>query len=206
MGIKRSLANQDAIPPVGLGDSLFSQTQQRVLGLLFGQPSRSFFGNEVIAMTGSGSGAVQRELKRLTESGLVTSKWVGNQRHFQANSSSPIFSELAQIVQKTFGLTYPIREALEPLRGEIQFAFVFGSVAARRDVAASDIDLMVVSSRLTSADLIPVLLPVEAHLGRSINPMIYSPEEYREKLAQQNPFLIRVMEQDKLWIVGSEGD
>ncbi|MDA0892121.1 MAG: hypothetical protein O3C15_07350 [Proteobacteria bacterium] len=82
---------------VSLSDALFTTTQQRVLALLFGQPDRSFFANEVIGLTGSGSGAVQRELKRLTDSGLVTSKRIGNQRHFQANRAAPIFSELSAI-------------------------------------------------------------------------------------------------------------
>ena len=67
---------------ISLSDALFTTTQQRVLALLFGQPNRSFFGNELISMTGSGSGAVQRELKRLSDSGLVLSKKIGNQRHF----------------------------------------------------------------------------------------------------------------------------
>jgi DNA-binding MarR family transcriptional regulator len=66
-----------------LGDALFSSTQQRVLGLLFGQPNRSFYANELIALAGSGSGAVQREVKRLAESGLVTVVRMGKQKHYQ---------------------------------------------------------------------------------------------------------------------------
>jgi predicted transcriptional regulator len=100
----------------GLGSVLFTNTQQRVLACLFGQPERSYFANELINLTGAGSGAVQRELKRLSECGLVTSEMRGNQRHFQANPQSPIFQELVQIVQKTFGLAHPIREALAPYR------------------------------------------------------------------------------------------
>lgn len=52
-----------------LADALFSTTQQRVLGLIFGQPGRSFYANELMALTGGGSGAVQRELARLAHSG-----------------------------------------------------------------------------------------------------------------------------------------
>ena len=77
-----------------MADALFSATQQRVLGLLFGQPQRSFFTSELIALAGGGSGAVQRELRRLEESGLVTLSRVGNQKHYQANADAPIFVEL----------------------------------------------------------------------------------------------------------------
>jgi hypothetical protein len=99
MGIKAE--SSTAVQRTSLSAALFSNTQQRVLGLLFGQPQRSFFATELIGLSGGGSGAVQRELKRLDESGLVTVKRLGNQKHYQANPQSPIFSELCGIVQKT---------------------------------------------------------------------------------------------------------
>ncbi len=83
-----------------LADALFTGTQQRVLGLLFGQPTRSFYANELIGLAGAGSGAVQRELARLTQSGLLTVRPVGNQKHYQANPDSPLFAELCSIAQK----------------------------------------------------------------------------------------------------------
>ena len=124
-----------------LADALFSATQQRVLGFLFGQPDRSFYATELIGLVGAGSGAVQRELARLQKSGLVTVSRLGTQKHYQANPQSPIFEELRDITQKTVGLAQPLREALAPLAPRITAAFVFGSVAKRSDTAASDIDV-----------------------------------------------------------------
>ncbi len=86
-----------------LADALLTGTQQRVLGLLFGQPARSFYANELIGLAGTGSGAVQRELARLTRSGLLTVRPVGNQKHYQANPDSPLFAELCSIAQKALG-------------------------------------------------------------------------------------------------------
>ena len=88
-------------PHTSLASALFSGTQQRVLGLLFGQPDRSFYATELIHLAGVGSGAVQRELARLAHSGLVTVKPVGNQKHYQANPGSPIYEELCGVVRKT---------------------------------------------------------------------------------------------------------
>lgn len=99
MGIRAKTSA--AVQHTSLSAALFSNTQQRVLGLLFGQPERSFFATELIGLSGGGSGAVQRELKRLDESGLVTVKRVGSQKHYQANPQSPIFTELCSIVHKT---------------------------------------------------------------------------------------------------------
>src|SRR5215470_16546068 len=88
-----------------LADALFTSTQQRVLGLLFGQPDRSYYATELIALTGAGSGAVQRELARLVGSALITVRPIGNQKHYQANPDSPLFHELSSIAQKITRLT-----------------------------------------------------------------------------------------------------
>src|SRR3546814_17654240 len=90
-----------------LSDALFSGTKQRVLGILYGQPARSFYANELISLAASGSGAVQRELATLTHSGLVTVKSVGNQKHYQANTDSPIFPDLCAKIE-----TEPCRERM----------------------------------------------------------------------------------------------
>jgi len=191
-------------PLASLADALFSSTQQRVLGYLFGQPERSFFANELIGLVGAGSGAVQRELKRLAESGLVTVTRRGNQKHFQANPASPIFDELCAIARKTFGLAGPLREALAQLAEQIDAAFVYGSVAKKSDTAASDIDLMVVSDSLTYADLFGALEEVAGKLGRPVNPTVYSRAELARRVGEGNAFVMRVLAQPKLWLIGDE--
>jgi predicted nucleotidyltransferase len=188
----------------GLASALFSGTRQRVLGLLFGQPSRSFYASELIQRVGSGSGAVQRELANLVQSGLVTVRPVGNQKHFQANPASPIFAELCGIVQKTTGLADPLREALGPLADRIAAAFVYGSVAKQADTAASDIDLMILGDDLTYGDVFGALESASATLGRTVNPTILSRTELARRLANQESFLTRVLQQPKVWIIGGE--
>jgi predicted nucleotidyltransferase len=190
----------------GLADALFSTTQQRVLGLLFGQPERSFYTAELISLAGAGSGAVQRELARLEQSGLVTARRLGNQKHYQANPDSPLFAELSGIARKTVGLAEPLRDALRTFAPRIDAAFVFGSVAKRKDTAASDIDLMIVSDRLTYADAFEALEAVGSRLGRTVNPTVYSRREFGKRRKDGNAFLTRVLAQPKLWILGSEDD
>jgi predicted nucleotidyltransferase len=188
----------------GLADALFTTTQQRVLGFLFGQPDRSFYGNELISLTGAGSGAVQRELARLEQSGLVTVQRIGTQKHYRANPESPLFEELCAISRKSFGLAEPIRKALRPLAADIAAAFVFGSVAKKQDTAASDIDLMVVSDTLTYPDLFGALEPLHEVLRRSVNPHVYTRRQLTKHIKDGNSFVTRVLEQPKVWIYGSE--
>src|SRR2546427_7849675 len=116
MGMKRARLKQPpAAPPPGLAGALFAKVQQRVLGVLFGNPARSFYANEVIGLARSGTGAVQRELERLEASQLVTVKRVGKQKHYQANAASPVFDELRSLVLKTTGLADVLRAALAPV-------------------------------------------------------------------------------------------
>ena len=189
-----------------LADALFSGTQQRVLGLIFGQPRRSFYATELIGLTGGGSGAVQRELARLSQSGLVTIHPVGNQKHYQANPDSPIYAELCGIAQKTVGLAEPLREALAPLAKKIAAAFVYGSVAKRQDTAASDIDLMLISDTLGYADVFAVLEDVGARLGRPVNPTLMTRKELAKRVAGDSSFVTRVLAQPKLWLIGGDDD
>ncbi|MBI3147906.1 MAG: transcriptional regulator [Betaproteobacteria bacterium] len=191
---------------VNLADALFSGTQQRVLGWLFGQPERSFYAKELIGLAGAGSGAVQRELKRLEHSDLVTVHRVGNQKHYQANPESPIFAELCGIVQKTVGLAEPLRLALAPLAKKIRAAFIYGSVAKREDTARSDIDLMLIGDKLTYADVFAALEAAGARLGRTVNPTIYTRKELVRRRDEDNAFVTRVLAQPKIWLIGGEHD
>ncbi|MEK6212093.1 MAG: nucleotidyltransferase domain-containing protein [Pseudomonadota bacterium] len=206
MGMKSKTRVSRVPKSTSLSDALFSTIQQRVLAYLFGQPERSFFATELIKLAGGGSGAVQRELARLADSGLVTVKRVGTQKHFQADPKSPLFAELCSIAQKTVGLAEPLREALAPLAKRITAAFVYGSVAKRSDTAASDIDLMVVSDSLTYADLYAAMEQATARLGREVNPTVYSRKELARRVKQKNAFVTRVMAQPRIWLIGAESD
>ena len=190
----------------GLADALFAKVQQRVLGVLFGNPGRSFYANEMIGLARSGTGAVQRELARLEAAGLVTAIRIGNQKHYQANQASPVFGELRALILKTSGLADVLREALAPLSALIRAAFVYGSVAKGEDTATSDIDLMVIGEGLSYPDLFGVLEEASARLGRKVAPTIYSPKELARRVRQDNAFVTRVLEQPKLWLIGGESD
>jgi len=207
MGMKQSTRISEAAAiyaSANLSDALFTATQQRVLGCLFGQPGRSFTVSELIQITGAGSGAVQREVARLAGSGLLNMAQVGNQKRYRANPQSPIHDELATIVRKTFGLAAPLREALLPIADAITAAFVFGSVAKGQDTASSDIDLMLVSDALTYADAMAALHPLMERLGREINPTLYTRAELRKRIAEGNSFVTRVLAQPRLWLIGND--
>jgi predicted nucleotidyltransferase len=189
-----------------LGDALFTKVQQRVLGILLGNPGRSFYGNEIIRLAGSGTGAVQRELSRLEAGGLVTVSRIGNQKHFQANSAAPIFEELRAVIRKTSGLADVLRSALAPLTASVHAAFVYGSLAKHADTAISDVDLMIISDTLTYSDLYAALDDAGRRLNRTVNPTIYTRSELARRIKRHNGFITKVLAQPKIWLVGEDDD
>ncbi len=180
-------------PKASLADALFTGTQQRLFGLLFGQPERSFFVTEIIDLAGVGRGAVQRELSRLEQTGLLIAERRGNQKHYRANPKAPIFDELCSIVRKTVGIEAQIQEALAPLAAKISVALVYGSVAKKTDTAQSDIDLLIVADDLTLEDLYSALSTAEQQLGRPVNPTLLTRSELDKRRTSGNPFLERAL-------------
>jgi predicted nucleotidyltransferase len=206
MPILGSTKKSDRPRRKSLADALFTKTQQRVIGVLFGDPDRSFYASELIRTAGTGSGAAQRELAKLEESGLVVARRIGHQKHYQADASSPLFAELRAIILKTVGLVEPLRDALRPLSKAIRMAFVYGSVAKAEDRSGSDIDLMIISDSLTYADVFGALERAAKSVGRPVNPTVYTEAEFSKRSRQENAFVTRVLQQPKIWVIGSEHD
>jgi predicted nucleotidyltransferase len=118
---------------------------------------------------------------------------------------SPIYDELRSILKKTSGLADVLRQALEPLAGKVKAAFVYGSMARGDERAGSDVDLMVVGEARLS-EVVQALAPAHEVLRREINPNVYRTAEFSEKLAEAEPFLQRVMQDRKIYLIGREDD
>lgn len=206
----RSSTSTTETPPAGpvtgrtaLADALFTSTQQKVLGLLFGQPERSFFVTQIMDLAKSGRGTVQRELQRLESAGLLSVQMHGNQKHYQANRESPLFDEIFSIMQKTVGLEEPLRAAVESFPGTADLALIYGSVAKRTDTSGSDVDLLIVADELTLEDVYASLSPAEELLDRKINPTLYTNDEFNRRRAGGNTFLKRVLDGPVIILSGS---
>ncbi len=185
--------------------SLFGHTRSALLGMLYCHSDESFYLRQLVRAVGAGHGALQRELKHLTDLGLIVRRIQGNQVLYQANSQSPIFSEIKSLIAKTVGIHDAIRSALAPLSSEIQIAFVYGSVARQEERANSDVDLMVLGNAPFS-EVVSALGPAQKALGREINPTVFPVSEFQSKLAAGNHFLRSVIKEKRLFVVGTENE
>ncbi len=192
-------------PSDRIGEVLFGRTRRAVLALLYGHVDEEFYLRQIIRAAGVGQGSMQRELKNLVASGLVLRRAHGRQVYFRANSDNPVYKELRGLLLKTAGVADVLREALAPLAARIAVAFVHGSIARGDERRASDVDIMVVGDA-SFAEVSQALGPVQQRLGREVNPTVYSPAEFRKKLAAGHHFVKSVTEREKLFLFGDEHD
>ena len=190
---------------MSLASILFTEYRRRVLGLLLLHPDEHYHLREIARLTGTVPGTLARELAKLEEAGLLESQRVGNQRHYSANRSCPVYEELASILRKTSGLADVLEEALLPLSTRIQLAFVFGSIASGSAGSHSDIDLMVIGD-VTFSELVTTLHPAQETLGREINPKVYSPQEWQQLKTNKSTFVEELLTKPKLFILGTEAE
>ncbi len=188
-----------------ISDALFGKTRQMLLGLLFGQPHRSFYLRELVAAIGGGINQVQRELERLTAAGLVLREPRGRQVWFKANPHSPVFAELKSLMTKTAGLADSLRATLEPFSRQIKSAFIYGSVARGEHDAASDVDVLVVGT-VRPGLLAQTRQALNERLGRSVQFVVMGHDELKKLIADRDNFTISILQQPKIWLIGAEAD
>ena len=160
----------------------------------------------MIKLVGSGRGAVQRELKKLTAAGILNVSTSGARKVYQANSQSPIYDELSSLILKTVGLLEPLRKALKVFTPKIELAFVYGSIAKGKDTAKSDIDLMIIGDGIAYGEIYGALQKAEKTLLRPINPNLMSPAEWKVKSTNKNSFVVKIAQQPKLFVFGNEDE
>ena len=183
-----------------LASVLLPEYRRRILGLLLLHPDEQLHGREIARRTGLPAGTVTRELGKLTEVGLLEREKRGNQQLYRADQNCPVFTELASILRKTSGVADILAAALEPLAGNIDMAFIYGSVARGQESAGSDIDLMLIGNPGFD-EVVRVLWPLQAELGREINPQVLSHEEFAARAGES--FMRDVMSKPKIFVLGS---
>jgi predicted nucleotidyltransferase len=186
-----------------LSATLFGKTRRAVLGLLYSHVEETFYLRQIARTAGVGLGAVQRELKKLSEAGIITRKARGRQIYYQANPECPVYAELRNMVVKTIGIGDVLRAALVPLADRIRVAFLFGSLVRGGQRSSSDVDVIVVGN-VTFGEVVSALGRVQETIRREINPLVYPPEEFRSKLAADHHFLKKALEGTKFFLIGDD--
>jgi len=184
---------------------MFGAYRRQLLATLLLRPGERFHVRALGRMTGMSAGSIHRELKTMAESGLLLREHVGNQVLYQANQACPIYTELAAIFRKTIGLATLLRDALQALPGNIDLAFVFGSMATGQQDYSSDVDVLVLGDQ-SLVEIVKALSPLQEILGREMNPVVMNVAGFVAQLDKQDRFVMRVLQEPKIFVIGDQDE
>lgn len=181
-----------------------SKIRQGLLVLFYTNPSKRYYLRELQRMLGYSAGSIRRELLRFQKDNLFTTQKVGNLLYYRLNITHPLFKELKSIISKTVGVEGSLRKVVSSIK-KIKIAFVYGSFASKRQKAGSDIDLMIIGNPDISS-LNEKIARLEKKLEREINITNYSQDEYKKKRKVKSGFILDLLKNPKIMLVGTEDD
>jgi len=187
-----------------LPNLLSSKVRQKLFRLYFSQTNRRYYLRELERLLDEPVGNIRRELLRWSKAGLFLREKVGNLTYYSLNKSFPLYEELKAIVSKTIGIEYILKEGLKGIES-IVLAIIYGSVASGEDTGNSDIDVLLIGNP-DMDELVNNVQEMEKELGREINYVLYTPEEFKRKKEARNTFIIDVLRNPKVFIIGEEHD
>jgi len=179
-----------------------SEIRKKIILLFIYNPENFFYINQIARLVKTSAGNVQRELKKLEESGLLSKEKKGNSVYFKINTTSPLFDDFKNIVDKTIGLKNILEKTLEKAKG-IDFVFLFGSYVKGDFGLDSDIDLYVIGD-IDEKELHQLIKKAEEKIYREINYHLARREEFQEKMKES--FFHQEVLKNFILIIGDQNE
>lgn len=193
-----------AQPATALLRLIGTSAARSVLGVFVMEPARSIHQREIARRAGVGLRSAQLALGRLESLGLIKSERDGNRRNYCADRSTQ-FEELRALLAPEFGFAGVLMRTLAPFSSRISQALIFGSAASGEDKVGSDIDLLVVGD-VTSDELVGPIADAQRELGREIDLVTYSPDDFAARIAAGNHFLRTTLAAPRIDLIGGSDD
>ncbi|MBI5681633.1 MAG: nucleotidyltransferase domain-containing protein [Deltaproteobacteria bacterium] len=181
-----------------------SRTRKELFRLYFTNPDNEYYLRELERILDIPVSMIRKELAHLEDTGIFVSSKKGNLVYYSLNKSYPLFEELKSIVFKTIGIQGLLKETLSKIKG-IEVAFIYGSFAKKEDAAISDIDLFIVG-KIDDSRLSREIRKLEEVLKREINYSVFTRDEFKKKAKERDSFIIDLLENPKIFIVGGQDD
>ncbi len=181
-----------------------SRVRIELLSTFFLNDEMDFYVRELERITGEDYKNITCELRNLEGIGLLRSRKQGNLKYYGLHKEFLLYEELKSIIAKTRGAVPTLKEILLKQK-DIDFAFIYGSLASGGNTAKSDIDLMVIG-KIPLEDLLTLLRKPERVLARDINPSLYDFSEIKSRLKENDPFITQVLNGPKILLVGDESE
>ncbi len=183
---------------------LKSKTRSSIFKTFFDDPEKEYYLRQLEEVTGYSVGNIRREMIKLEADGIFQSRDIGKTKSYKLNKNYPLYNEIKNIVRKTIGIEYSLKEVLKKDKG-IDFAFIYGSYAEAREHSLSDIDIIVIGST-SPRQIKSALFEYQTELNREINSIVYTKEEFLKKLNGKNHFVSSIAKVGKIFIKGDEDE
>lgn len=190
-------SNAPALLPI-----LRSRHLAEMLTLLLLHPDAEYSLSEVAGELNLPLSTVQREVTRLSGSGLIKERHVGRSRLVSANPASRYTRPLTELVSLAFGPQFVIGEEFQALSATA--VAIYGSWAARYEGSTghtpNDIDVLVIGD-VPRRDMYEAAERSEQRLGLPVNPVLCSLSRW---FAAADPLIQQIRTAPIVWVVGEE--
>lgn len=145
---------------------------------------------------------VQKELKNLQAVGLLTHRKQGNMVLYKLNKDSPIAEDLKRIFLKTESIGKEILSGLYD-KEKIRYSLIYGSFAKGTESESSDIDMLMIGS-INEDSILKSTQKIEKQIGRTINFILWTENEFLQKIHDNIPLIREILKTPVIMIVGDE--
>jgi len=180
-----------------------SRLRQKILSYYFTNPASQLYVRQLAAILSEDPGNLSKELCRLENEGVFITETKGNQKHFYLNKRYPLYNELKSILFKTVGVEGRLKDIIGKMKG-VQLSFIYGSYAANKENASSDVDILIVGNP-NENELLERIESAEQALGREINYNVYPAVEFKEKRRREDNFITNILKRPKIILKGDLG-
>jgi len=161
-----------------------------ILKLFFKDQEKEYYFREIAKKINKEPSYCQKYLDNLVEDEILLDKRRGNMRFFRLNKEHPLYEEIKSIISKTIGLENEWKKLIDKL-DNVEYAFVFGSIAKGTENSNSDVDLMLIGD-INQDAFTSALSSIEGKIAREINYHIYSNQEIIKKIKEKDGFVSNI--------------
>lgn len=181
-----------------------SKTRSSILALFFNHPGNEYYLRQIEGLTGYSVGNIRREMSNLEADGLFISRNIGRIKLYSLNKAYPLYNEIKSIIRKTIGIEGSLKTELRRFK-DVDFAFIFGSLAEGKEKILSDVDIIVIG-KVSPKKMKTLFFEYQAKIGREINSTVYRPDEFLKKLKDKNHFISSLIKAKKIFIKGAKNE
>ncbi len=181
-----------------------SKVRVKILKLFLTSSETLFHVRELVRRVDEEINAVRRELARMEKYGMVSSEWRANRRLYRFRRDYHYYPELLGLVVKSQGMGEAIVRGKQKL-GRVKYAMVSTRFVRNQQSGSDDVDLLVVG-QIELPELQAIIAKEQANREREINYSFMDEAEFNFRVRRRDPFIIKVLVQPKIMLIGDEAD